>query len=244
MRGLTLVCAGGLLGAIGLACGGGESSVALPVAEPAVESVKVEAAAEQAPAAADAEAPKAATSELQCKEGLLVSYREILAKGCSFEITDGDLAMTYRVLRNAPFAARGRKFSSPELTAYFGSEAFCSGGGTYEPAHDSVTIDPGPELECIGKLKARETGLRQRGKQPMRTIEVYVLSNPEGGIQTEARRMAGHDVMESKATFNRVQSGWTLHFYSEWMEEEFKAESSVIVMCDPKGDNCETQSAG
>jgi len=249
MRGFRLGFVGLLTVALALACGGGEESTssAIPEATPA-EKAPVEAApakeADEAAPEAEAEAPKADGSELECKEGLLVSYREILAKGCSFEIIDDDLAMTYRVLRNAPFAARGRKFNSPELTAYFGSEAFCAGGGTYKPEHDSVTIDPGPELDCIGKLQARENGLRQRGKQPMRKIEVYILSNPEGGIQTEARRMAGHDVMESKATFNRVQSGWTLHFYTEWMEEEFKAESSVIVMCDAKGDNCETQFAG
>ncbi len=246
MRGFRLGCVGLLTVALALACGGGEESTssAIPEAAPA-EKAPVEAApakkVEEAPA--EAEAPKADGSELACDGGLLVSYREILAKGCSFKTTDGDLAMTYRVLRNAPFAARGRKFKSKELTAYFSSEAFCSGGGSYKPEHESVTIDPGPELDCIGKLRAREDVLR-KGKQPPGPMEAYILSNPEGGLQTEARRMAGHDVMESKASVDRGESGWNLNFYSEWMEDDFKAESAVMVSCDEKGKNCETQYAG
>jgi hypothetical protein len=250
MRGYQWGFVGLLTVAMALACGGGEvsTSSATPEAAPAeealVEAAPVEKAAEAAPEAeAKAGQPKPGDSELACKSGLLTSYREILSKGCSFKTTDQDLAMTYRVLRNAPFAARGRKFNSPELTAFFKSEDFCSGGDTYKPEHDTVIIEPGPELDCIAKLRAREDELRQ-SKQPTPSMEVFILSNPQDGIQTVAKRIAGQDVLGSNATFTRGEFNWTVHFYTEQMEEDFKVESSVIVVCDENGNNCRHEFAG
>ena len=245
MRGVKLSWVVLLAALWSLGCSGEPAPTAMPSAAPAPAAD--EAGLAEAPAAAEEEAPveppAAKVPEMACTGGLMALYREIVTKGCAFKTTDTDLAMTYRVLRNAPFAARGRKFKSPELTAFFKSEGFCSGGDSYKPEHDTVTIEPGPDLDCIGKLRAREDALRQ-GKQPPAGMEAFILSNPQGGIETEAKRMAGHEVLESKATFEQGDSGWSMFFYSEWMEDDFKAESSVIVMCDGEGNNCEHQFAG
>ena len=191
---------------------------------------------------------------ITCDGGILPHYQRLIKNGCQLKTTPGDLAMTYRVLRNAGFAAMGRKFKSPELTAVYGSEVFCSGPGSsnYTPQHDEVTLDADEEKTCIAKLKAREKELRA-GNQPPKSLEVYVLTNEAGSVELEARRVAGLDVMGSHASVSHTPPGdgpgsWQIHFYSEWMEgegdEAFKAESATIIICDEAGENCSTQMAG
>ena len=242
MRGVKLSWVVLLAALWSLGCSGEPAPTAMPSAAPAPAAGRLVGGGSRGRREGHPSTSAAKLPEI-CTGGLMALYREIVSKGCAFKTTDADLAMTYRVLRNAPFAARGRKFKSPELTAFFKSEGFCSGGDSYKPEHDTVTIEPGPDLDCIGKLRAREDALR-KGKQPPAGMEAFILSNPQGGIETEAKRMAGHDVLESKATFEQGDSGWSMFFYSEWMEDDFKAESSVIVMCDGEGNNCEHQFAG
>jgi hypothetical protein len=259
VRGFQFGFVGLLTVTMALACAGpGSTPAEAPAAPPAEEALAEAAPVEKTAEAASTEEAEEAGPEaeatsgkpkpgsgLACKSGLLNSYRELLSNGCSLNTKSKGmpLAMTYRVLRNAPFAARGRKFKSPELTAFFKSEDFCSGGDTYKPEHDTVIIEPGSELDCIAKLRAREDELRQ-SKQPTPSMEVFILSNPQGGLQTEAKRIAGQDVLGSNATFFYGETNWTVNFYSEWMEEDFKAESSVIVVCDEKGNNCRHEFAG
>ena len=184
----------------------------------------------------------------QCTGGLVASYQKLVSNGCAFKPSDTDLAMTYRLLRNAGFAAAGRKFKSTELTAAFKSEGFCVGSGTYAPTTDSVQL-PERERECVAALKARETALREKGNQPPKSAEIFVLSQAHASVIEDARRIAGEDVGGNNVSASHTPGdGWQILFNSEYMEGEgedaFKIESSTVIMCDDSGENCSEQTAG
>ena len=178
----------------------------------------------------------------------MAQYQAIVKNGCTLKTSSTDLAMTYRLLRNAGFAAAGRKFKSPELNAAFKSESFCVGQGAYAPTKDSVTLMES-ERQCVAKMKARETELRDQGKQPPKAAEAFVLGQVTASVVDDAKRIAGGEVWGSNVSASHAPGdGWQIYFNSEYMEGEgedaFKIESSTIIMCDDAGENCSEQTAG
>ena len=184
----------------------------------------------------------------QCTGGLVAHYQSLVTSGCSIKTSESDLALTYRLLRNAGFAAAGRKFKSAELSAAFKSEAFCVGSSKYAPTKDTVQLSE-MERDCVAKLKAREKALRDKGNQPPKAAEVFVLSQVTASVVEDAKRIAGGEVGGNNVSVSHTPGdGWQIYFNSEYMEGEgedaFKIESSTIIMCDDAGENCSEQMAG
>jgi hypothetical protein len=232
----------------------GSSTPEVPAGNPTASTPQPAADATSAPPQEATEQASPSWGEQTCDGGILAHYQTLVSNGCNLKEGPSDLAMTYRVLRNAGFAAMGRKFKSPELTAAYSSELFCTGNGNspYQPKHKDVSITLDAEKACIAKMKARENALR-KNNQPPKAVDRYVLTHALGSVEWEARRIAGIDIMESSATVTHTPAGddpgsWQIHFYTEWMEGEgedaFKAESSTIISCDETGAECTEQMAG
>ena len=97
-----------------------------------------------------------------CPEGLLHQYAALVNNGCALKTSKDDLAMTYRALRNVAYAAQGRRFKSPELTALF-TQSMCSGtnASAYAPTDKEVQITHPDEKTCISALRAEKRNCAQ-----------------------------------------------------------------------------------
>lgn len=197
------------------------------------------------------ETPRASWDQKTCSKGLLHQYAQLVRNGCRINRADGDLAMTYRALRNVAYAARGRAFKSNELTTLF-NNTMCTGAGAskYTVSTDTeIIIEHESEKQCITALQQREKALRANDTQPPKAVEAYILTHHGEHIVSDAKRLAGGEVWGSMPQVNRAEDGsWTITFYQEFMdgteEDPVKVESSTIIMCTADGNACEELVAG
>ena len=91
-------------------------------------------------------------------EGVLrANWAALLKSGCDLKAQGVGIPIDARVLRNTPFAMKGRAFASPDLAALFGKD-----GGWYVADPKANPTFVGAELACIDKLKKHEDALRNQ----------------------------------------------------------------------------------
>ncbi len=109
------------------------------------------------PAGAQGKAPMPSATKMAAGP-ILEDWQGLLKDGCDLEKAHVRTPIEARVLRNAPYAAKGYTFKSAELTALFAAD-----GGWYtpDPAVKAPKFTPA-EGACIKKLKTHEQALRTK----------------------------------------------------------------------------------
>ena len=98
------------------------------------------------------------TEKTEKTEGVLrANWAALLKSGCDLKAQGVGIPIDARVLRNTPFAMKGRAFASPDLAALFGKD-----GGWYVADPKANPTFVGAELACIDKLKKHEDALRKQ----------------------------------------------------------------------------------
>ncbi|MCO4747432.1 MAG: YARHG domain-containing protein [Proteobacteria bacterium] len=225
-----------LLALLLLACG-----APTPVPEAEVEVVEEPTAAPK-PAEVEPTPAAASTLDVGCPSELVEHFTALVASGCTLTEVEDGLPMIPRVLRNVPFAARGYRFKSTELTTFFTAAKQGCEEPWYKPTGAEFTL-PEAEQACVTKLKAHEATLRKKLDVP-REVEAYALTQLSGEILSEIERHRGLKKDGDRVMVSQPDGGgWSLNFYSEDQYEGETFESSSIVMCDAKG-ACEMMFAG
>lgn len=196
-----------------LACGDSEPTTTPAPPEPAAEPTPpAEPPKAEVPPAEEAKPPQ-----------VYRDWDELLANDCDLSHKSRVWnPLELRILRNAPYARKGWRFSAPELAAYFAAV-----DSSYSPgeSNDAITLDA-KEQACVETLKAAETKLREGVDVPPEA-ERRMIADPEGYRAWTYWRGGGEDFYKFLSFTKQPDGGWTMGAPNPGCYQEAKADPDV-----------------
>lgn len=131
------------------------------------------------------------------------AYLALRDGGC--DVSQIGSPIVARVLRNVPYAMKGKIFTSPELSYVYGQD-----GGWYQPSSAKAEVDAG-DRACVKALGAQETKLRKRVKLK-KPIEEAITRHP--GVVLEMSQTVLPDFKKFSQAQKTVDGKrqWTINF--------------------------------
>lgn len=179
-------------------------------------------------------APSPSWASLRCSSELVKLWKELVEGGCRLPRIKSRLPLALRLLRNTPYAAKGHRFKTKLLGAFY--KRHHESCVWYQP-HDRQVVLPERELRCAQKLKKLETRILKKValSAPM---EAFLLDGGGGVLVQEIKRTLRGKKARSQLEILGSKHGHTLIFTD--FTGEF--EEAVIVSCD--GESCRVDVTG
>lgn len=131
------------------------------------------------------------------------AYLELRDGGCDVATIGSPIVA--RVLRNVPYAMKGKIFKSPELTALYTAD-----GGWYQPTDPDADVDSA-DRACVRKLDAQEKALRKRVKLK-KPIEQAITRHTGAVLDMNRLVLADFKKFTQSETTRDGARLWTINF--------------------------------
>jgi len=147
------------------------------------------------------------------------------------------LPVYVRALRNVPYAMADYAFKDTSLRAFFAQQE-----GWYQPTVEVVTLE-GPELACVGKLKAWETERRKRGPSIPDYMERGLLE--KNNFEFAFSERIGIDLGRPAPSEQRLSDSEDGRVTLSWIHTtgDTGGASMMALVCTPDG-QCHVDAAG